>query len=648
MERDRFRNLQLKAGKGTDNFTMSRGSFRYSETLHWYANLVRMDPVSGTKKDILAYRDNAKGKVYRLEITEENGFLHVSMPDQGNANRFMITFETDEAEHIYGCGETYSKFDLKGEKVRIFTAEHQNAKRIAMKLAREKVSGVHPDFTMPFSSYESYFASPVFVSSRKWFLFADTSRYAVFDFTKKNQISLYFQEKPDFWIGEAESFEELSMKLSSLLGKQRPLPDWIYDGSILAVQGGPSVIDRKIETCEKYGIHPAGIWSQDWCGCRKNGFGYQVMWNWKADDALYPNLKEHIAKWKEKGIRFLGYINPFIALERDLYRYASEKGYLVKNKKGEDYLVTITVFPAAMIDFTNPAAYAWYKKLIKENMIGIGMAGWMADFGEYLPLDAVLFDGDPEVLHNRWASIWAKMNREAIEECGKEDEVFFFTRAGSTDSVKYSDMMWTGDQHVDWSKDDGLPSVIPAALSLAMSGCGITHSDAGGYTTIMHMRRSEELLKRWEELCVFSPLFRTHEGNQPENNVQFDDNEALLKHLAKMDELHRKLKPYLKACEKECTEKGIPVMRPLFYHYDEEQAYTEMSEYLLGRDILVSPVLAEGALGREVYFPDDTWVHLLTGQEYAGGTAHVPAPIGVPPVFIRKKSSFYEELIGKR
>ena len=76
---------------------------------------------------------------------------------------------------------------------------------------------------------------------------------------------------------------------------------------------------------------------------------------------------------KEEGIHFLGYINPFLAIEKELYQYASEKGYCVKDQTGKDYMVTITTFPAAMIDFTNPAAYNWIKNIIKENMIGIGI-----------------------------------------------------------------------------------------------------------------------------------------------------------------------------------------------------------------------------------------------------------------------------------
>lgn len=88
-------------------------------------------------------------------------------------------------------------------------------------------------------------------------------------------------------------------------------------------------------------------------------------------------------------------------------------------------------------------------------------------------------------------------------------------RAGSTGSQKYSTMMWAGDQNVDWSLDDGTASVVPAALSLAMTGHGLHHSDIGGYTTLFEMKRSKELLLRWCDFSAFTPMMRTHEGNRP-------------------------------------------------------------------------------------------------------------------------------------
>lgn len=639
--------MKIAIGFGDNRFTMSRGSFRYRQKIREkrYLKLIERQEIDQT--NFLVYQDVKSQSNYKFRVQETEGRLIVKLQDDlpDSVNRVWITLPTNPTERIYGCGETYSKFNLKGEKVRVWVAEHQNASRITKKIIKEKLIGKHPNKRLPFQKYESYYAQPTFTSSNRYYVHANVSSYFEFDFSKPDEITMYFQEKPSFVTETADSFEELSEKLSSLLGRQKRLPDWIYNGSILAVQGGTDVIDNKIQKASDAGVKINGIWSQDWCGCRKTGFGYQVMWNWEWDQLLYPKLDTKIQEWKSKGIRFLGYINPFIAIEKDLYQTASKNGYCVKNKDGQDYLVTITTFPAAMIDFTNPRAYEWYKNLIKANLIGLGMSGWMADFGEYLPVDSVLFSGEnPAAIHNQWPAIWAKMNQEAIEECGLTDDIFFFTRAGYTESIRTSAMMWTGDQHVDWSVDDGLPSVIPATLSLAMSGYGITHSDAGGYTTIMQMRRTKELLMRWIEMNAFSPLLRTHEGNQPVNNVQFDDDDEILAQMARCSTMHQGLKQYLQDCVEEQETKGIPVMRPLFFYYDEDEAYDEMTEYLLGRDILVAPVIKEGTNRRSCYLPKDRWVHLFTGKEYQGGKVEIDAPIGKPPVFIRKGSKNYEGL----
>ena len=659
---DELRAIKLEVTSGRNRFTMSRGSFNYRQKLgRWTMLGHREIRPNGSGFDIV-YDD--RGKAFTLSITAElpeaqeghpeeavlsaRGYrVSLSVPDGTERNRFRLTLPVRDSLHFYGCGELYSTFDLRGKKVRIFVAEHQNALRIGDKLVREKLTGKRPDFTIPFKYYESYYVQPTFTTSGKWCFHAETKAYSEIGFRGKNAVVFETQEPPVFHIRKADSFTGLSEALTALTGRQSPLPEWIYDGAILAVQEGTEAVDCKIEKALSAGAKVCGIWSQDWCGCRRTGFGYQVMWNWEQDRGLYPDLGRKIAEWKEKGIRFLGYINPFLALEGSLYKHASERGYCVKDKAGKDYLVTITTFPAAMVDFTNPEAYEWYKGVIKDNMIALGMGGWMADFGEYLPVDCVLHSGeDPEKLHNSWPAIWAGLNREAVEEAGASDEVFFFTRAGYTGTATAAPMMWTGDQHVDWSMDDGLPSVIPATLSLAMSGYGIAHSDVGGYTTVMHMTRSKELLMRWEEMNAFSPLFRSHEGNQPSRNAQFDDDDELLTQLALTSGIHAALKPYLRELEAENCRRGTPVMRPLFYHYDEEKAYTESTEYLLGRDILVAPVIREGAAERKVWLPDDEWVHFFTKAEYAGGTHTVSAPVGLPPVFVRKGAERFDELMS--
>ena len=386
--------IQVHIAKGQQNFPMSRGSFKYN------------DKISGREQLRVTVAEQS-GALLKLKLSTQNwedaGTITAVSKDgkisvktditpvaEKKYNRVWITFPFSSA-HYYGCGETFSKFDLAGEKVRVWVAEHQNANRIGKKIILWKLRGPRPKRVQNFSKYESYYVQPTFVTGDKWFFHADTSCYTEFDFTRKDSITVQLRENCEMTLCEAENYPVLSEKLSELLGRQIPLPEWIYNGVILSIQTGPKFIDEKLSEAKKHGIPVAGVWSQDWCGCRKTGFGYQVMWNWQADNELYPNLKEKIAEWKKDGVRFLGYINPFIALEKNLYKEAHEKGYCVKNKDGEDYLVTITTFPASMVDFTNPAAYEWYKNLIKKNMIGIGMGGWMADFGEYLPPDAVLY-----------------------------------------------------------------------------------------------------------------------------------------------------------------------------------------------------------------------------------------------------------------
>lgn len=646
MDFKEIKQIRLQVGRGEDSFPMQDGSFSYLEKVLWKKELqTKILDETDTRLYLGFYDENdiqeGTAVAERKGVTGKKDRLiewKMSFSDD-KINRYYLTLPAEKKEHYYGCGETFSKLDLRGERVRIWVAEHQNDSRI-----RKKLEGGLKE--LPFSEDESYYAQPTFVSSNHYFVHVDGTAYVEFDFRSADKIGIELRENARILIGNACCFEKLSEKLAGVVGTQKELPDWVYDGVILGIQKGNDAIDKKIEKVRNAGGKVAGVWSQDWCGCRETEFGYRVRWNWEWEPSIYPQLPEKIKEWNADGIRFLGYINPFLISGESLYKEALKKGYYVKNKKSEPYLVYSGSFEAILVDFTNPEAYVWYKNIIKKNMIGIGLSGWMADFGEYLPTDCVLYSGeDPKLVHNIWPAIWAKMNREAIAEEGKENEIFFFTRAGYTDTIKYSTMMWNGDQHVDWSFDEGFASVIPAALSLSMSGFGISHSDIGGYTTMQNMTRSKELLMRWEEVNVFSPLMRSHEGNQPSRSVQFDADEELLKHLGKMIKMHVILKPYLKDTVKQVQMHGTPVMRPLFFHYEEERAFEEAYEYLLGRDILVAPVLMEGEEVKECYLPKDHWIHIFSGQEYEGGIITVNAPIGKPPIFIRSDSEWREYIL---
>lgn len=636
----------MSVGRGSAAYTMKRGSFKFRETVFETVPLFfgAMKPETGAAE--LADKDGHV--LFELQASAQGSLLrlHLEPLTQRKFNRMAFSLPAEADEHVYGSGETFTKFDLRGETARVWVAEHTSAARIAKKVVYEKVFGKKPKRIQKFSSYETYYAQPTFVSSRKYFAHIDSNAYMEFDFTRPDRHEIRARGLGDICLGFAEDYESLMNELGSLLGRQPRLPDWAYDGAILGIQGGTQAVLDKLEKAERENMKVCGVWCQDWEGERITFVGKQLMWNWAWDRELYPGLDQALPELRSRGIRFLGYCNPFLAVEKELYKEASAKGYCVKNSKGGDYLVTTTTFPAAMVDLSNPEARAWIKRVIQVNMIDFGLGGWMADFGEYLPTDCVLHSGEPaEEIHNAWPAIWAKINREAVEERGKLGDIFFFTRAGHTETVRYSTLMWTGDQQVDWSFAEAMPSVIPASLSLAMCGFGLAHSDVGGYSTFAHIRREPEQLMRWAEMSVFSPLFRSHEGNRPGDNTQFDSTPEVLRHYARMSRLHAALAPYLKEADRLNSEKGLPVMRPLFFYYDEPMAFTEMYEYLLGRDILVAPVLEKGHTAKTVYLPGDSWVHLWSGKTYGGGEHTVEAPLGSPPVFCRAGSAYLEEFL---
>jgi alpha-glucosidase len=403
-------------------------------------------------------------------------------------------------------------------------------------------------------------------------------------------------------------------------------------------------VRQKVQDALDAGVKLSGAWAQDWEGRRLTAFGSQLMWNWHYDSRLYPDFPDLVAELREKGIRTLGYINPFLAVEGELYKEASERGYCVKTPRGQDYMIYVTTFPAALLDLTNPEAARWIKDVIKRNMLGAGLSGWMADYGEYLPADAVLHSGESgESFHNRYPVAWAKINREALEEAGALGDAVFFMRAGYSGTSRHSTGAWAGDQLVNWSFHDGLPSVIPAALSVGYSGTGIHHSDIGGFTTVAWVMRTKELFMRWAEHAAFTPVMRNHEGNRPNRNWQFNSDAETLAHLARMTDIYTRLAPYHRHTVGTYGETGLPAMRHLGLHYeDDETAQAQWYQYLYGRDLLIAPVVRKKHTVWDVYLPDDEWVHLWSGKPAAPGWRREEAPVGYPPVYYRRDSEFAE------
>lgn len=625
----------LRAGRGRGQYSGRHGSLKVRDLE------LELHPCS--EVEVL---DSSPGKV-RLGVTGfgacsftlegESLFLRFE-PEAHDLNRLVLSLAARPRERIYGCGEQYSFLDLRGQRLPIL-CEEQGVGRGAnlVRLAAELSAGAGG------TRFSTYYPLPVFLSSDNWSCSCGVSAYASFDFRRRREHRLSFWEIPEeIRLDAAPSMRELVGRLSTALGRQPCPPDWAFEGLIMGAQGGTAEVLRKLGVMRGAGAPVAAIWAQDWCGRRLTSFGSQLMWNWETETSMYPELPATIKGLETEGIRFLGYVNPFLAADCRLYREASEKGLCVKAADGSDYLVTVTSFPAAMLDLSNPAAVEWIKGVIKDNMLGAGLSGWMADFGEYLPMDAVLFSGESaEKQHNRYPVEWARANREALVEAGREDDCLFFVRAGHSGTTRHAPSIWAGDQLVDWCRDDGLPSVLPAALSLGLQGGAFFHADLGGYTTAGWVKRSRELLLRWAELAAFMPVMRSHEGNRPAANAQMWDDPELAGAVARMARVHAALAPYTKALAREYAETGIPLLRPLFLECPGDRRCADRPyEFFYGPDLLVAPVLRKGARRRRLYLPEGEWLELWTGRRMAPGWRTVAAPLGRPPVFWRADSTW--------
>lgn len=625
----------IYVGVGQESVEMYRGNFKIEDYLSERVPL----RVTGAEETDSGWTLDLEGRL-RVQVVIQGEIAELSFEQLDPAiNRFWLHVCADAEESCYGCGEQMSYLNLRGRHFPLWTSEpgvgRDKTTYITWRSDVENKAG--GDY------YNTNYPQPTYVSSRKYYLHADCTAYADFDFRNEAFHELQFWAVPNrIRIEAANNWENLLYRLSEFFGRQPLLPDWIYNGVILGVQGGAERAFSLAERTLQSGVPLAGIWCQDWAGKRETSFGRRLQWDWKLNEKMYPGLPEKIHEYKEHGIRFLAYNNGYLVNDGELYREAKEKGYFALSADGGDYLVDFGEFYCGVVDLTNPEAFEWYKDCIKKQILALGIDGWMADFGEYLPTDVKLFNGvSPMLEHNHWPALWARCNYEAVAESGKLGEAVFFMRAGATGSQKYCPLLWAGDQSVDFSRHDGLGTTITAALSAGMCGCGLSHSDIGGYTSLFGNRRTKELFLRWAEMAVFTPVMRTHEGNRPDENFQIYDDEDALKQFARLAKIHVALKPYLQQLVEENTTRGLPVQRPLFVHYPEDRtAYHIQTEYLFGRELLVAPVLEKEVFKWRVYLPQDSWVHLWSGAEFDGGEHLVDAPIGCPPVFYRKESEY--------
>jgi sulfoquinovosidase len=630
-------NPAVGLGVGTANVDMCRGNFDIQDVLaeRWPLDCCSVDGIA-----VRLWSSQRSDAVLQIAVQVDGDQASLVLSAESEAaNRIWVHFPRGESESIWGGGEQMSYLRLNGRRFPFWTSEPGvgRDKTTALTKIMDESGNAGGDY------WTTNYPQPTWLSSAHYAVHSNTAHWSALDLSCDG-VSTY-----ECWNGNLtlEFFAEGSLPrlvgaLSDRFGKAAPLPDWVIGGAIVGLKEGEASFDR----LEKYagaGAAISGLWCEDWIGIRQTSFGRRLFWDWQWNAARYPDLPARIAALAERKIRFLGYVNPYIANDAAMFAEGASAGYFALRLDSDDVaLVDFGEFYCGVVDFTNPAACEWFAdRVIGREMLDFGLSGWMADFGEYLPTDIRLFDGsDPMEAHNRWPVLWAKVNADAIAKRGKAGEAVFFMRAGFSGVQAHCPLLWAGDQCVDFTRHDGIGTVLTAALSSGLVGNLVSHHDVGGYTSLHGNVRTEELLRRWIDLGAFTPVMRGHEGNRPDDNLQIDQSPELLAHFARMSQIHDRLAPYVRHVLDEGQATGLPAQRPLFLHYNAPEYHAVQDQYLYGADLLVAPVIEANVTGRDVIIPSEGWANLWNGEPLNKGQTWFDAPHGKPPVAYRLDSRF--------
>ncbi|MEM7554212.1 MAG: alpha-glucosidase [Cyanobacteria bacterium P01_A01_bin.84] len=592
----------------------------------------------------------------KLNSDKELNFeLKIKSPQ---VNQAHLRFITTADEHFYGFGEQFSRIDTKGYEIPIVCEEGGIGRGDPGSKALNLI-GVAGEM------FSSYAPAPHFLTNKGRSLFLINTEPSVFDLRNPQTASIrVFSNQMQGRIIAGDTPLDLIETYTAYVGRMPALPQWLNSGIVVGMQGGTAKVREVWQKLKKLDTPIAGFWLQDWVGQRKTAIGKQLWWNWQLDETTYPGWDQLVADLGNEGIAVGIYINSFLVNppedlvkgKRNLYQEAKELGFLVENEEGEIYLVPNTDFSAGLVDLSNSSAREWLKDVIKTEMLGIGAKFWMADFAEAAQFDGKFDSGESGIsYHNQYPVDWVKVNREAIEESNQEGDAWFFNRAGYLKTPNYSTGMWLGDQNVTWKENDGMPSALKGMISGGMSGFSINHSDIGGYTSISYgilrlfglgFKRSRELLYRWMEMNAFTPVFRTHEGNQPEENVQFYTDDDTLTTFSYWSKIYSTFANYRNLLSQEAASKGYPLVRHLFLHYPHDtNVYQLEDQFMLGSEFIIAPVLKPGAKKVKVYLPTGDWIHLWSNKRYSQGWHNISAPLGKPGVFYRHGSELAIEVV---
>ncbi|MDE6287707.1 MAG: DUF5110 domain-containing protein, partial [Muribaculaceae bacterium] len=435
-----------------------------------------------------------------------------------------------------------------------------------------------------------------------------------------------------YFVNGASTLADVTEQLTTLTGRQ-PLPPFWTLGYITSKYGYRTQDETigTVDTLKRAGYPLDGlVLDLYWYG-KEQDMG-RLDW----EPSQWPDPDKMLRDLGRRGVNVVAISQPFVLRNGrgvDNYNELAEKGLLLLDSLGNTQEVEIWVGEGGMFDVSNPDTRDWLARRYRDLTLQ-GIDGWWGDLGEpeKHPLSGRHNNGLASALyHNQYGNDWSEIVYDMFRKDFPERRLMAMMRAGTTGLQRYSVFPWSGDVSRSWG---GLEPQIRIMLNTGLSGPAYMSHDVGGFAVDAENPYLPELYVRWLQLGLFSPVLRTHAQQfaEPYNYPQYA---SVIKSLIK--ERYRWL-PYNYTLTYENSVKGYPLVRPLNFTEPSTTAYDDITdEFLWGSEVLVAPVLAEGAVSREVTFPAGKWVAMADpARVYDGGTTiDYPAPIEVLPLFVR-------------
>ena len=490
-------------------------------------------------------------------------------------------FGLSPGEKLFGCGESFTGLDKRGQLIVLWTDDANGTQNQGM-----------------------YKPIPFFMSSRGYGMFIHTSSPITCDFGH------YFGGVNSMMVGDEDldlfaflgSPKEILDSYTTLTGKSPMPPLWSFGLWMSRITYFSEKETRDVAAKLRQYRVPCDVIHLD------TGW-FETDWrcDYEFSKTRFENPQKMIADLKQDGFHISLWQLPYFVPQNRLFPEIVEKGLFVKDPKGN------LPYEDAVLDFSNPAAVTWYQEKIA-GLLKMGVGAIKVDFGEAAPMNGA------------YASGLAGFYEHNLYPLRYNKTVGDITKKVTGEQIMWARSAWAGSQRypVHWGGDAGntdtaMAATLRGGLSFGLSGFAFWSHDIGGFTS----KTPEELYRRWAPFGMLTSHSRSH-GTPPKEPWLFS--EAFLNDYRRADEMKYKLMPYVYAQAKDCSERGLPMVRALFVEYpDDPGSWVVDDEYLFGADILVAPLMETMTTGRNVYLPPGQWIDYQTGKTYPGGWHKIEA-----------------------